>query len=124
MDFLKHEYAQLSLEEGILFFRYCPISSFDLGIAQKIVADRIRLQREQSFPVLCDIRQAVYPTLDARKYLALEGSLLVSAVAYLVAPHLSERLIQFFIQVNQPPIPTAVFTSEEAALQFLEPFKP
>jgi hypothetical protein len=123
MDFFKHEYAELSLHDGILYFKYCSIPDFHLGIAQKIVADRIRLQREQAFPVLCDLREAVQPSLEARKYLAVEGSLLTTAVAYLVRPQHSERLVQFFIQVDQPPVPSGVFTTEAAALAFLTPFK-
>lgn len=122
MDFFKHEYAEISLHEGVLFFTYYPIQRFDLEIAQQVVAERMRIQREQSFPILCDMRQVSFPTLEARKYLALQGSLLTTAVAYLVSPHLSESLIRFFIQVNQPPIPTAVFTSKEDALDFLAPF--
>lgn len=124
MDFFKLDYAEISLHEGVLFFTYYPIQRFDLGIAQQIVAERMRIQRERSFPILCDMRQVTFPTLEARKYLAMQGSLLTIAVAYLVQPHLSESLIRFFIHVNQPPVPTAVFTSKEEALDFLAPFTP
>jgi len=123
MDFLKHPYADIYLENGILYFRYRLISNFDLLVAQELVSERLRFQREQSFPVLCDIRQVDKSSPEARQYLALEGSLLTTAVAYLVTSHYNERLIRFFIQVNQPPVPSKVFTSEEAALEFLSPFK-
>lgn len=123
MDFFKYEYGELYLRDGILFFTYYPVPSFDLRVAQKIVADRMHLQREESFPILCDIRQVTMPNLEARNYLALEGSLLTKAVAYLVGPHLSEHLIRFFIYVSQPPVPAAVFTSREEAIAFLEAYK-
>lgn len=123
MDFLKHPHADIYLRDGVLYFRYHPIPNFNLSVAQELLWERLKIQREQSFPVLCDIRQPVYPSLEARQYLALEGSLQAKAVAYLVGPDSTESLIHFFIEVNQPPVPTEVFTTEEEALTFLAPFK-
>lgn len=123
MDFTHKKYADLYIQDGVLFFISRPIPCFDLSVAQKSIIDRLQLQREQSFPILCDIRQMSFANLEARKYLALEGLILVDAIAFLVSPNINQRFIRFFIEVDLPAIPTAIFTSREEALQFLAPFK-
>lgn len=106
----------------MVFFTYLSIRAFDENVAQQIVAARLQLQREQAYPVLCDIRQLSLPTQKARKYLAVEGSLLTTAVAYWVSPHGSQSLMRFFIDLNHPVVPTAIFTQREEALSFLKAF--
>lgn len=122
MNFLKTDYAEILIKDGILFFTYLPIPTFDIQLAKQIVSDRLHIQREQAYPVLCDIRKFSLPDIKARKYLAIEGSLLTTAVAYLVAPALSVQLTQFFIRVNKPLVPTQVFTDKSEAIHYLKQF--
>ncbi|MDT0294894.1 hypothetical protein ACFQ3R_00170 [Mesonia ostreae] len=123
MDFLKHDYAEIFIKDGILYFTYLPIQNFDIQSAEKIVAARLGMQREQAYPILCDMRQMSFPDLKARKYLAIQGSLLVKAVAYLVNPNISDYMTRFFIEVNQPLVSTAVFITKNKAIHYLNQFK-
>lgn len=120
--FFNHRYAEILIKEGILFFTYLPIGSFDENVARELVAARLQLQREKAYPILCDIRQLSLPTKSARHYLAVEGSLLTKAVAYWVSPHGSHELMRFFKNVNQPVVPSAIFTQREEALSYLQDF--
>lgn len=122
MNFLKTTYAEIKLKDGILFFTYLPISNFDIRLAEQIVRDRLLIQKEQAYPVLCDIRNVSFPDVKARKYLAIEGSLLTKAVAYVVVPYMSTHLTRFFIEVNQPLVPTRIFTEKSEALLYLQKF--
>lgn len=110
------------IREGILYFTYLPIRNFDLQVAEQIVNMRLSLQREKPYPILCDIRQLSFPTLEARHYLALQGSILTKAVAYLTLPQGSTPLTRFFIHVDQPLIPNAMFTLKEEAIRYLEQY--
>ena len=122
MDYLKNEYAEMHIEEGILFFTYRNITEFNLEVAQHIVAERLKLQREKSYPILCDITRFNMPDREARRYLAVEGSALTKAVAYLKNPSGSNHLTSFFIVVDQPVVPVALFTAYEEALTYLRKF--
>ncbi|MDT0642184.1 hypothetical protein RM553_04995 [Zunongwangia sp. F363] len=122
MNYIRNEYAELYIEEGILYFTYLPFEKFDIDVAEKIVSDRLLLQKEVSFPILCDIRQLTLPTLRARRFLALKGSVLAKAVAYWTDSMNKEYMTQFFIAVDRPLIPTAIFVSRADALKYLKAF--
>ncbi|HEA29174.1 MAG TPA: hypothetical protein ENH91_04150 [Leeuwenhoekiella sp.] len=121
MEFLRTPYAQIQVKDGILYFTYLPISNFNIQIAKQVVADRLKVQGEISYPILCDIRQLNFPDLEARRYLAIEGSILTKAVAYLNSPT-SDHLTHFFVRVDQPVVPTKLCTSQDEALEFLNAF--
>lgn len=120
--FFKHSYAEMLLSKGMLHFTYLPIGSFDENVARQLVAARLQLQRERAYPVLCDIRALSLPTKRARHYLAVEGSLLITAVAYLVRRHATHELMRFFKDINQPVVPSAIFTQRDEALAYLNHF--
>lgn len=118
-DFIENNYATYKIVEGLLNIRYHIGTSIDLFAAVKIVQDRLALQRGQSFPALCDIRGVREVNKEARDYLAMEGSLLLTAVAFLVEPPVSDAISSFYLFANKPPIPTQAFYTIEEAIKFL-----
>ena len=120
---IENEYANLWISDGILYFIYKPHTILDLDAAKKIVKDRLKLQNEISYPVLCDLRMVKDSQKAARDYLAQEGSILTKAVAFLVEPPFSEATIHLYIRTSKPVIPTDIFTMKTEALQFLERYK-
>lgn len=122
MTYLETNFAEMQLRDNILFFRYKQIPQFDLSVAKQLVADRLRLQREQAYPVLCDMRQYNQPDLEARRYLAVQGSVLIRAVAYLIPPDTRNHVIYFFISVDQPVGNANIFTHEQEALRYLKKY--
>lgn len=119
MNYLETPYATIEISEGILYFTYLPIETFNIDIAKRLVADRLKVQGEIAYPILCDLRQLNFPDSEARHYLALEGSILIKAVAYLKSTY-TDHLTDFFIKVDQPVVPTKVCTLREEALEFLK----
>ena len=123
LNYFKNDYAEYSLNNGVLYITYLNGVCIDLNAATQIVKDRLSLHESQFLPVLCDIRGVKEVNKSARTYLAMEGSTLIKAVAFIVEPPVSEVLSKFYIQTSKPPIPVQSFESLEEALSFLHPFK-
>lgn len=122
-EFYDTEYAQFWIADAILFFKFKPNLTLDLQVAKQVVADRIAAQEERIFPILCDFRGVISFEKSARDYLAHSGSLLASAVAFLVNEKITYVMSNFYLKVNKPTIPTEIFTNELDALTFLREFR-
>lgn len=121
-DFYENDHAQFWIKEGILFFKYKAKTFIDLKVAQLVVTDRIHFQRERTFPVLCDIRGVVGTDKAGRDFLAQSGSLLTHAVGLVAHEKLLLTISTFYLQVSKPSVPTQIFTTEAAALNYLQAF--
>jgi hypothetical protein len=118
-NYIENEYAKLWIEKEILFVVYKNDVSIDLPGAIKVVEDRLFLQQGKAFLVFCDTRGVKSSEKAARNYLALEGSILIKAVALLVNNPLSNIISGFYIKTSNPIISTEVFTDDAEALAFL-----
>jgi hypothetical protein len=121
-DFYENDHAQFWIIDGILFFKYKPKTFIDLKVAQLVVTDRIHFQREKAYPVLCDIRGVVGTDKAGRDYLAQSGSLLTRAVGLVAQEKVLLTISTFYLQVSKPAVPTQIFTTEAAALNYLQGF--
>ena len=119
-DFYENRFAKFWIADGILFFEYKPSTLIDLKVAQLVVTDRIHFQRERAYPILCDLRGVVSIDKASRDYLAQLGSVLATAVGLVVHEKLLLTISTFYLQVNKPSVPTQIFSSEAAALQYLK----
>lgn len=119
-DFYENEYASFWIEEGLLFFIYKEGVPIDQAAAKRIVADRIRFQDERSFAVVCDIRGVVSMDKEARDYLAQTGSILTEAVALVGTDAVSVSMSTFYIRINRPAVPTAIFETVADAVYYLK----
>jgi hypothetical protein len=122
-NYFENEYAQFWIKDDILFFEYRPNVVIDLTIAHRIVADRIQMQNEKSYPVLCDIRGVVDSDKAARDYLAQSGSVLAKAVSIVTNQSVSLIMTSFYLKICKPSVPTKIFTDGSSALAFLEAYK-
>jgi len=121
-DYFENEFALFWISENILFFEYKQDVVINLASAQRIVADRIQMQNEKAYPVLCDIRGIADSDKAARDYLAQHGSVLTKAVSILAHQTVSIVMISFYLKVSKPQVPTKVFRDKPAALEFLKAF--
>ena len=119
---IENDYARFYIKDGILFFVYKEIDNLDLDAAKKSVADRLALQDEVSFPVLCDIRGLKGADKTARDYLAREGSALTECVGLLVDSPALKLMTNFYLMVNKPQVPTKVFRTKEEAIGYIKDF--
>lgn len=114
-----NDYARFYINNGILHFIYHADIEIDVDAAKIIVHDRVKLQDNVSFPVLCDIRGLKSVNKTARDYLAKEGSVLTERVGLIVSSPAQKIMTNFYLMVNKPVVPTKVFISEEEAFQYL-----
>ncbi|PWA09891.1 DUF7793 family protein [Flavobacterium laiguense] len=122
VNYHENEFAQFWIQNDILYFEYKPNVVINLKAAQLVVADRILVQNEIAYPVLCDIRGIVDSDKAARDYLAQSGSVLTKAVSLLGNDTVLLSIMSFYIGINKPRVPTKIFTEELAALAFLETY--
>lgn len=120
---LSNEFATFWIDNGILHFIYHPAVIIDLAAAEKVVTDRLRYQGEKVLPVFCDTRGVKDTDKGARDYLAKEGSIMTTAVAFLVNPPISQAITDFYIRTNKPITPTKIFTERYEALKFLGSYR-
>jgi hypothetical protein len=118
----ENEYASFWIEEGIVFFVYKPNSVVSLEAAQKIVADRVRFQKQEDFPIYCDIRGMKSADKEARNYLAKEGSSYARAVAVVVDSPMSKIIGNIYLGLNKPITPSRLFTDQKDAVEYLKQF--
>ena len=116
-------YVTMKIKDGIFHMYYNPIELLDIIIAKKIVEDRLAFKEGNSYPSLFDIRKIKESTKEARDYMANEGNRLVLASAMLISSPMLRMMANFYISVNKPQNPSRMFTDEESALEWLNPFK-
>ena len=115
----ENKYAVYLLTEDLIHIVYT-VKSIDLKAAQIIVRDRMKLQEGLSMPVLCDIRELQMVNKQARDFFAMEGSLLIKALAFLIAPPVTDVLSEFYLNTHRSDIPSKSFTLKSEALHFLK----
>ena len=120
--FYENEYTTYQLMDNIVHITYKKGVEIDLGASKQIVRDRLMFQEERAYPVLCDIRQLRKVDKPARDYLALEGSQLVTALAFVIEPPVTDAMTQFYLKTNHPDIPTASFRDLAKAVAYLGGF--
>lgn len=119
-DFYENEYATFWISDDLLYFTYKEGVHIDEASAKRIVADRIRFQDERTFSVLCDIRGVASMDKEARDYLAQTGSILTRAVALVGTNAVSISMSTFYIRINRPTVPTALFSTLADAVHYLK----
>ncbi|MGM0934579.1 MAG: hypothetical protein ACQEWD_14165 [Bacteroidota bacterium] len=115
----QNKFAEVRIENDILYFSYAPIENLNLTIAKSLLRLRLSVQNNKSYPILCDLRKVVQADKQAMDYLAKEGSDQATAVALLVSyPH-SKFTAEFYLNTSLPKIPTEIFQDKLKALAFL-----
>jgi hypothetical protein len=120
--YYENEYTLYMLMDNIVQITYKKGVEIDLEASKKIVRDRLMFQEEQAYPVICDIRQLRKIDKPARDYLALEGTQLVIALAFIIEPPVTDAMTQFYLKTNHPDIPTASFRDLAKAMVYLGRF--
>jgi hypothetical protein len=122
MPHFENEFARFWIENQILYFVYKPGVVVNIRAAKKIVSDRLKFQQEVAYPVFCDVRGITDSDKAARSYLANEGSVLVKAVSVLVESPVTRSMLNFYLRMSKPLVPTQIFTDKVSALKYLEAY--
>lgn len=119
---LENDFARFYFSGEYLYYIYKAGKTIDLAAAKQIVADRISFQEGKSYPVICFMQDVKYIDKAARDYLADKGSELVKAVAIISGSTARMHMINFYLTVNKPKVPTRMVANEEEAKQYLQKY--
>ena len=115
----ENNYAIYLMADDPIHIIYKKVPYIDLKAAQVIVKDRMQLQEGREMPVLCDIREVRNINKAARDYFALEGSLWVQKLAFLIDPPVTDMISSIYLDTHAQKVPTRSFTKKKEALAYL-----
>lgn len=117
-------HSAMWLNNDILYGKYKHDLVIDIYMAKKMVKDRHKVSAGISRPFLVDVTGLLCVDTDGRNYLAgPAGCELISAGAIYTKNKLLAFVGNAFILLDKPLVPAKVFSNEEAAVRWLEPFK-
>ena len=108
--------------EGIVRLTWIPNIEIGLDAAKASAVAVNTLCQGKLHPILIDMRSAKSITREARAFYVGPEIIATNAIALLVASAVSQIIANFFMRINKPTIPTNMFTSEAAAIEWLKEF--
>jgi len=101
---------------GFIISRVAPLAEINLEHAKVNSAKVRELSGDQAYPILVDMRNIRSISKEARDHFAMRGRKPgVVAIAMLVSSPLSRIIGNFFLGLNQPEVPTKMFTERTSA---------
>jgi len=105
---------------GFILSRVAPLAEIDLEQAKENTKYVRELSGDNVYPILVDIRKIRSISKEARDHFAMRGRKPgVTAIAMLVSSPLSRIIGNFFLGLNQPVVPTKMFTDRDMAEQWV-----
>ena len=109
--------------DGILHVVARPVSDHTIEDAKENTAAHHQLIPDKPPPLLCDFLEVKQMDRDIRLYYAgEEHAQTYCAVAFLTKSFIGRFLGNLFISWTKPPRPTALFASEQKAIEWLKQF--
>ncbi len=121
---LETEAAQLEIKNGVMYARYKPGIVVTLEMAKAMVRSRVEFAENISYPAVVFIDGLKSISKEARDYLAEDGTTGLIAGALVMKSVYNTFIGNFFLKLTNPPFPSKIFTDVNAALEWLEQYKP
>jgi len=123
MNKIENDIIEYQINDGILFGRY-KVKVLDYTMAVKAVKLRKEFTQNNSYPNLASGINVMSIEKEARDYFATEEATEgVLAGAVMINSIVQATLMNFFLRVSQPNIPTKIFTDEKKAIDWLKQYK-
>ena len=106
-------------EENILIIKILPNASIDLDVAKAIVEAAEEISGPAMHGNIVDIRDMVFMSRDARAYFAEQSKSNVVAVAILMKSLFHNALVNLYLDISGPAIPTKSFEKDIDAIDWL-----
>ncbi|MBI3509419.1 MAG: hypothetical protein HY064_02065 [Bacteroidetes bacterium] len=117
---VQHRTGTISLIGDIYHFQINEGVEIELQDAIELVEIGTRLTKGLRVGALVDGRSGYTDTNEARKYFAEKTAQQQFLAVAVITRALPQRLlVNFYINVNQPNVPTKMFTDEESAMKWL-----
>ncbi len=106
-------------EENILKIKILPNASVDLDTATAIVKAAGEISGSSVHGNIVDIREMVFMSRDARAYFAKQDKSSVIAIAILMKSLFHNALVNLYLDISRPAIPTKAFEKEIDAIDWI-----
>jgi hypothetical protein len=122
MKKFENEYVSFTINNDILYAYYKKQTTLSIEAVKKIAEDRLFFTKGKSYLSLVDVTNIKSGSKSAREFLAnpnkgLKGIL---AGAFLSDRVVSVVLINLFLKINKPSIPSKFFTNKDDAINWLK----
>jgi hypothetical protein len=117
---VENSYVSFWIEDGILYGLYKKDVVIGLEAAREVVALRKKFTNGQAYPAIAFIKHVKVISKEARKYLAEEGSELITKGALVSDSGFSKILGNMFLALDKPKMPTRIFTNVKEAIAWLK----
>ena len=111
---------QLTIQDDILIGNYTPDMRLNIETAKKLVAMRLLYQNGRDYPVIIHINGLLPDSKEVRIYMATTGIKGITQGAFVAKNIYENVLLQFFLSVDKPNVPSKVFAKEEEAVQWIK----
>lgn len=116
---LETEYIKFWVDGEILFGEYKKDLNIDLNSAKKIAGSRVAFCNGKSFPHILIISGISSTSREAREYFSKDdGIKYMKSLALIVGSPLNRTIGNFFLILNNPKVPTKIFTDLKEALEW------
>lgn len=120
---IENDYVKIWIEDGIIHSVHKP-NFINLEMAKVMVRDRLKVSNGIVRPMFIDISSMASTNIETRKYLSSEEAIyLVSAGAIYTANPIAKFAGNLFLHINQPKVPTRIFTNKQEAIEWLQQYK-
>ncbi len=116
------EYTRIWIENDILFLEYKDGLDLTQKVAREVVNSRITFQKNREYAIFCDTSGIIKADFESLNYLALEGLLLIKAIAFYPKFPPNILLTKFFLETLRENIPAEIFETRNQAISFLTPY--
>ncbi|MCP4520848.1 MAG: hypothetical protein GY827_04010 [Cytophagales bacterium] len=117
------KYVEFDVKDGILYATYINKTELDLVAAKEIVSSRLQFQQGKTYPTIVFGDNLLNASKEARDYFAQQGEDGMSGIGVVVTSLITRVLVNFYLQVSKPNVPTKFFDTEEEALKWVVQFK-
>ncbi len=121
---LEMRLVTLEIIDDIVFAVFKKGITITLEGAREIIEKRVLFTGKNFYPMLFEDEGAVSIEKGARDYLSNEGTEGLTAGAFILRSIYSTFLINFYLSVNPPKVPSKMFTDRAKAIEWLEQYKP
>lgn len=111
---------KIKLQDGIIVATYPKGMHLDMETAKRLLAVRLEMQAGKAYPLLIHINGLISNSKDVRMFMAEEGIEGVSIGAFVVKKKHEEILVNLFLTIDSPKVPTRVFSEEKDAVLWIK----
>jgi hypothetical protein len=120
---LSNDFIDMWVVDGVFVGRYKEVIISE-KVARSVWEDREKLCNSVAYPTVWDCRLVKYWTADGRKFQStdLNYRLMKAGSVIFDYSYPAIVIINFFVKIYRPPIPTKFFTDPDAAFNWIRQF--